>query len=100
MIAVRGPRLGKHPMKRVVAILVVAAVAGCTTTDYDNQFDRSFQQYRADAAAGRKGRAVARPAVVDGAAPADPASPAGDPAAPGNAVPPGAAPGVVPPAPQ
>ena len=81
-------------MNRVVAILLVVAGAGCSTTDYDNQFDRSFQQYRADAAAGRKGRAVARPVVVDGAAPADPA----DPAAAGNAVPPGAPPGAVPPA--
>lgn len=87
-------------MKRVVAILLVVAGAGCSTTDYDNQFDRSFQQYRADAAAGRKGRAVARPVAVEGAAPVDPAAPAVDPAAAGNPVPPGAAPGAPPAPPQ
>ena len=84
-------------MKRVgwsVAIVVVAAVAGCSTSAYDKQFENSLQQYRADSAAGRKGRAVARPVAVQGeggeAIPADGAVPPG--VVPPGAVPPGAAP--------
>ncbi len=90
-------------MKRVgwsVAIVVVAAVAGCSTSAYDKQFENSLQQYRADSAAGRKGRAVARPVAVqgeggeaipgDGQPPADGAVPPG--VVPPGAVPPGAAP--------
>lgn len=75
----------------------VGFVVGCSTSDYDKQFDASLQQYRADAAAGRKGRAVARPVAVEGVAPAADAPPA-DGAAPPGVVPPGAVPpGVVPP---
>jgi len=89
-------------MKRVAAILLLLAPAGCSTSDYDRQFDRSFQQYRDAAASGIKGRAVARPAVVDGAAPADGAAPvegvAPQDGQPAGAMPPGAAPGVVAPA--
>lgn len=94
-------------MKRVgwfMAIGVAAAVAGCSTSAYDKQFENSLQQYRADSAAGRKGRAVARPMAVQGEGgaviPGDGQPPA-DGAVPPGAVPPGAVPpGAVPPAPQ
>ncbi len=91
-------------MKRVawsVGIVVAAAMSGCSTSAYDKQFDASLQQYRADSAAGRKGRAVARPVAVQGEGggdqvPADGAAPPG--AVPPGVVPPGVAPpGAVPP---
>lgn len=86
-------------MRRLMVILGLGAACGCSTSDYDRQFDASLQQYRADSAAGRKGRAVARPVVVDAAAEGAPGMPAD--AAPGvlpPGAPPGAPPGIAPPA--
>lgn len=77
-------------MHRLLITLSLAVAAGCSATEYNQRFDASLQQYRADSAAGRKGRAVARPVVVDGAvAPAD-GVPAGAEGAPPGAAPPAA----------
>lgn len=77
-------------MRHLLITLSLSAACGCSATEYNQRFDASLQQYRADSAAGRKGRAVTRPVVVDAAA----AAPVDG--APG--VPPGAPPGFAPPA--
>lgn len=82
----RGPTV----MHRLLITVSLAVAAGCSATEYNQRFDASLQQYRADSAAGRKGRAVARPVVVDGsAAPVD-GVPAGPDGVPPGAVPPAA----------
>lgn len=85
-------------MKRLMVTLALVAACGCSTSDYDRQFDASLQQYRADSAAGRKGRAVARPAVVDAAADGVPADAAAQPPGAPPGAPPGVPPGFAPPA--
>lgn len=94
-------------MKRAgwsVAMVVVAAVAGCSTSEYDKRFDASLEQYRADSAAGRKGRAVARPVAVQGEGGVEvpgAGQPPADGGAPLGVAPPGVAPpGGAPPNPQ
>ena len=104
-----GPPSGHAAMTRLLLTLSLVVAGGCSATEYNQRFDASLQQYRADSAAGRKGRAVARPVAVDAAAQAEGAPgavpPGGVPpnamqpgAVPPGAVPPGAAPGLVPPA--
>lgn len=74
-------------MHRLLMTLSLAVAGGCSATEYNQRFDASLQQYRADSAAGRKGRAVARPVVVDGAASPVDGLPAGPDGAPPGAMP-------------